>query len=624
MYLLNKKYSGFWVEPAWRPNGLLVFRIMLWLIMITPVDAIAQNKFFAFSGAGRDGVSTAKLSTQVGQLYSENEKRISEIAANGASITVTASELDSVSTTLSTSSQCGAAGQIFGPGHAQSVGDCVSSFTANADGSVTFSGGAIFGNAGLCDSTTEGALRYSSAVKRFEFCDGSSWQGMGTGTACDFNFPDITNADPNTVYDSANAVYSGEGATASLSGGTGSIKKNDANTGNVSGVTIYPGNTVGIRGTASSQFNQVTAFTLDIGSYSGCWKISTKEQDATPDAFVLNALTGQELSTIVTSNTVMLTGFDGPLAASVSGQGSVEMSINSGNWGTGGAVNPGDTVQLRMTTDSNYETTFLASLSVGTSSVAWSVETRPDCTPGSQTWNTPGTHTYTPVGCTTFDIQVVGGQGGSGGGKGGESHFRYVSTDGFSFSILVGGGSGNVTGGGGYGYGSGHGGGASALKYGSTLLAVSGGGGGNGTLNSSAGDGAGGNNLGGNATCNAGGKGGGSNSGGSRGNANSGHYGGNGGSNGGNGMPDFRGSVGGTGIPEFSVSGGGSGMRNGGNSGGGGGGYGGGGGGSLWDGSCWASGGGGGGYINTGVVSNINVPSSTNTGNGYVTISWSP
>ena len=331
MYLITGKYSKFWIGPDWRSPRFVIRALLLFAACSLPLEVWSQSRFY--TTPTRTGASGAKQVAQIKQLYAENEERLSESVAQDASITINAGAIDSVSTTVFDSSQCGNAGQIFGPGHALSVDNCISSFTANADGTITFSSGAIFGNTSLCDASVEGALRYSSVVKRFEFCDGSSWQGMGTGTACDFNFPDIANADPNAIYESANAVYSGDTATASLSGGAGSIRKNGSNTGQSKGVAIYKGNTVGIKGNASGQFNQVTSFTLDIGSYSGCWKITTKQQDVTPDAFVLNALTAQEISTLVTSNTVTLNGFDGPLTASVGGAGGVQIKINSGAWG---------------------------------------------------------------------------------------------------------------------------------------------------------------------------------------------------------------------------------------------------------------------------------------------------
>jgi hypothetical protein len=258
------------------------------------------------------------------------------------------------------------------------------------------------------------------------------------------------------------------------------------------------------------------------------------------------------------------------------------------------------------------------------------------CPAGSQTWNTPGIYSFTPLpDCTNYTITVVGGAGANYGspvwgtstigGKGGEVTFNYTTLSSDGFEILVGAkGTSNgvaVIGGGAAGdapsdpAGGGGGGGASAIKHGTKLLAISGGGGGgSGYGSGNGGNGGGGNNGGGGASP-LGSTGGSGNSGGSGGCGN--YCGGSGGSNGDNGGSGSVGG-GGAGHPTFLIAGGGGH----GYGGGGGGGYGGGGGGGHASYSTGGGGGGGGGFVNTSVVANITTLTPTNTEHGYVIISW--
>lgn len=98
--------------------------------------------------------------------------------------------------------------------------------------------------------------------------------------------------------------------------------------------------------------------------------------DETPDAFTFTDVTNQSLGALILSNTVNVTGFDGPLIADVSGSGTPQISINGGSWVTAGEINPGDTLQVRMTSSTNVSTAFVAAVTVGTVTDNWSVTTK--------------------------------------------------------------------------------------------------------------------------------------------------------------------------------------------------------------------------------------------------------
>jgi hypothetical protein len=98
----------------------------------------------------------------------------------------------------------------------------------------------------------------------------------------------------------------------------------------------------------------------------------------TPSGLSFTALTGQSLSKLLTSNTATITfsGCTSPLAVSVSGSGSPEISINGGSWGTSGSIYSGQTLQVELTSNSSVSTENTATILVATTSANWNVTTR--------------------------------------------------------------------------------------------------------------------------------------------------------------------------------------------------------------------------------------------------------
>lgn len=346
----------------------------------------AQAQFVATSN--RHSTGDAKQSAQISKLSSENQKRLNENQVQDVSLTAIAS--------------CGNAGRIYGPTHPQAASNCINSVVVNADGSLTAAGnisssatisaqilvsngGVQIGSATNCTSSTEGTLRYKSSAKAFEFCDGSSWQGLaaaGSGGGCDYNFTEVSDATTSTYYTSNQPSINGFSGTqiAVLSGDpTATIIKNGNNTG-LQSISVQNFDNIGIRVQSSDNYSRAVNTALKIGdNYLTCWSVRTKDQDVVPNAFVFNDLTGQELDTLVTSNVVTLDGFDGPLAVVISGQGSPRFRINGGSAVTSGDIYPGDTLQLQMTTSANYETSHASNYQVGTATGMWAVTTRPEC-----------------------------------------------------------------------------------------------------------------------------------------------------------------------------------------------------------------------------------------------------
>jgi hypothetical protein len=97
--------------------------------------------------------------------------------------------------------------------------------------------------------------------------------------------------------------------------------------------------------------------------------------DTTPDAFSFTDQTGVATSTLISSNTINITGITGSVSVSISGDGSPEFSINGGGWTTSGAITNGQSLQLRLTSNAANSTMNSATVTVGTGSDQWDVTT---------------------------------------------------------------------------------------------------------------------------------------------------------------------------------------------------------------------------------------------------------
>lgn len=112
--------------------------------------------------------------------------------------------------------------------------------------------------------------------------------------------------------------------------------------------------------------------------------IAFPKYDQSPTPFTLTDLTNQAQTTLVTSNTITLNGFDNAVFVNIAGDGSPEFRINGGAWVTTASVVPGDTLQVRMTTAGAGGVTNTASVTVGTYTENWDVSTTgPDTTPNA-------------------------------------------------------------------------------------------------------------------------------------------------------------------------------------------------------------------------------------------------
>lgn len=108
-------------------------------------------------------------------------------------------------------------------------------------------------------------------------------------------------------------------------------------------------------------------------NYSSCSVIG---QDINPDPFNFTNRTGVALNTLISSDILVPSGYDGPLSVGVTGDGSPQLSVNGGGWTTSTTMNPTESLQIRLTSSNQVSNTSLANLTLGNYSTIWNVTTQ--------------------------------------------------------------------------------------------------------------------------------------------------------------------------------------------------------------------------------------------------------
>lgn len=192
-------------------------------------------------------------------------------------------------------------------------------------------------------------------------------------------FTNVSGINPSASVNSNQVQLSGfQGAlTATCSANCTGILKNGQPA--VAGVTQFTtSDTIAITMTASPTFGAAKTATVTVGTTTSApWQVTTRAQDTAPNAIAFVTQTGVELNTLITSNAVVLSNFDGPVTATC-GAGCIGI-LKNGSAAVQGSTpfNPGDTIAIQMTSSGSFNTPKTASVTVGTTvSSAWSVTTR--------------------------------------------------------------------------------------------------------------------------------------------------------------------------------------------------------------------------------------------------------
>lgn len=198
-----------------------------------------------------------------------------------------------------------------------------------------------------------------------------------------FTITAVTGATPNTVATSdpvtitgltadVPVTISGEGSP-EFSTDAGSTWKAAGNAG-----TVANNGQILVRLTAGTENSTRTA-TLFVGGVMGNFVVTARAFDTTPNAYSFTAVSNATTATMISSETVAITGLLDPAPVSISGAASAAFRINSGAWTSAPAsINNGDTLQVRLASSSTGNQALSATTNVGGVSAAFTVTTKAD------------------------------------------------------------------------------------------------------------------------------------------------------------------------------------------------------------------------------------------------------
>lgn len=186
-----------------------------------------------------------------------------------------------------------------------------------------------------------------------------------------FTFTNQNNVGQSAVITSNIITVAGLAAATnvSVSGGTNSEISIDGGAWVTSG-TINNGQSLQARTTSASSVLITNNVVVTLGAFTTTWQVSTGS-DFSPNTFSFTNVT-VDPSTLTTSNTLTLTGFNSPSRISVTGTGAA-ISINGGAFVTSGDIRDGQTLQVRLTSNATENGTASATITLGTYSTTWTV-----------------------------------------------------------------------------------------------------------------------------------------------------------------------------------------------------------------------------------------------------------
>lgn len=142
---------------------------------------------------------------------------------------------------------------------------------------------------------------------------------------------------------------------------------------------VVAGDRVRIELRAATKADSANAATLDIGGVSDRWVIRTGATDTSPDVPAFVDVDAAEADSTVTSNAVVLGGFNAPVTVSlIGGSATGELSLNGGLFSRDTlTANPGDTLRLQVLSARNAGERRLVKVKLGTTTDSWVVRTGP-------------------------------------------------------------------------------------------------------------------------------------------------------------------------------------------------------------------------------------------------------
>ena len=231
-------------------------------------------------------------------------------------------------------------------------------------------------------------------------------------TPSNFVFNDVSGVNPSSLNTSNSITVTGINSPATITVSGGEYRKNGGAWVSSSG-SVNNGDTVEARVQCGASFSTGYSVTVTIGGVSDTYTATTRAADTTPNPFPFTDLSGQAATTVITSNTVTVTGIEAAASVSFATSGnftSAQYSKNAGAWTAVGAttVNNNDTLQLRLTSGTANQTGNIQ-VTIGGVSDTWSVTVAGDSLPDTFAFTNrtnvipgdPGPH-------NSGDAQIVG------------------------------------------------------------------------------------------------------------------------------------------------------------------------------------------------------------------------
>ncbi len=258
----------------------------------------------------------------------------------------------------------------------------------NCDVSIKFDDEAAFAfcqpSGIFIGAATDEHIRITSA--NISLNDSFNWFFNDVSNATDtipaaFFFTDQTNAILNSTIISNTITVTGINSAATISVVGGNYRINNGAFVNTNG-TVIENDTVEVQHTSSASSLTATNTTLTIGGISDTFTSTTLADDTTPNAFTFTDQIDVALETIITSNSITVSGINNPAAITVTGG---EYSKNGAAFtAVSGAVVNGDSVIVRHTSSANFSTVTNTTLTIGgigdtfSSTTIVAVDTTPD------------------------------------------------------------------------------------------------------------------------------------------------------------------------------------------------------------------------------------------------------
>lgn len=200
-----------------------------------------------------------------------------------------------------------------------------------------------------------------------------------------FAFTSVSGATLNTAYTSNSITISwiNTGTSISISG-AGQYRINGGAYTSASG-TVQNGDVINILQTSSASNSVTVSSTLNIGWVTAVYNVTTPAPppDTTPDPFTFPDITGANISTVYTSDSITISGINTGSTLTISGGSAGYDKNGSRNYvSTSTTVQNGDVISLRMTSSATPGAVVNTTLTIGGVSDTFSITTvPPDTTP---------------------------------------------------------------------------------------------------------------------------------------------------------------------------------------------------------------------------------------------------